>query len=99
KRVDLTGAAEMALPSTPKDRHDQTQHDADNDAGDDREIERRVTTLDSNVARQSTYPFRRESGPKDYPNKCNHGADHDQNFAELSHTERRLRSLPRSTRL
>jgi hypothetical protein len=74
--------------SAPKNREEpeeQTEHDAENDAGDDGEIKRGMPALDPNVAGQSAQPFRRETAPHHQSNECgNHTDDHDE-FSQLAH--------------
>ena len=63
---------DATLPSASKDRHDQTENDADDNAGDDGKIKHGVTTLDANIAGKVPQPFRGEAAPE---NKANHGDD------------------------
>jgi hypothetical protein len=51
--VDLTRVVAGISPSAAKDRHDQAENDADDNAGDDGKIKRAVFALDPNVARQT----------------------------------------------
>src|SRR5213080_914334 len=51
QHVDLKRAVSQTLASASKDGEEQTQHDTDDDAGDDWEIEHRMLAFDANVAR------------------------------------------------
>ena len=50
--------------SAAKHRHEQGDHDADDNAGNDREVECQVPALNANVARKPSQPARAETGPK-----------------------------------
>jgi len=52
------------LPLTTKKRENQAYYNADDDAGDDREIECGMFTLDPNIARQTPEPSCTEPAPK-----------------------------------
>lgn len=71
--------------SAPKDRQQQAEHDADDDAGDDRKIERGVLTLYPNVAWQATKPFRSKAAPENEADNHQHNSDYDQKFSKLGH--------------
>ena len=73
----------FALPS--KKREDQTQHDANNDAGNDWKIERAVATFDADIARQFSEKARADSGPKQKAQNNDHGPEDDEKFSELRH--------------
>jgi hypothetical protein len=77
--------------SPTKDRQQEAEHDADDDAGDDRKIKCGVLALDPNVARQTPKPFRSKSAPKDKADDCKDDTNDDQEFSKLAHAERRLR--------
>ena len=85
QHVDLTRAVWLKPPSASKDREEQTQHDADNDAGNDREIKRGMTALDANIAGQTAQPTRAVSAPECESEKNNHNAEDDQHFPEFVH--------------
>ena len=68
-----------------EERQKQTKNNAEDDAGDDGKIERRMFALDPDVAGQSAQPFRRDTTPHQQPNECgNHTDDHDE-FSQLAH--------------
>ena len=74
----------FALPS--KKREDQTQHDANNDAGNDWKIERAVATFDADIARQAPEPAQLVgSKPEQQAYNSQENANADQHFAELCH--------------
>jgi hypothetical protein len=58
-----------------EDRHDQAEQDANENAGNDREIEYRVAALDANVAWETPQPFRGEAAPENKSDEKNDGAD------------------------
>ena len=68
-----------------KERKDQTQHDADDDAGNDWEIESAVSSLDPNVAGQTSQPARTDASPKQNAKNDDHEANNDEQFSELRH--------------
>jgi hypothetical protein len=75
----------VALP--PKKRKNQTQHDANNDAGDDWEVERAVAALDPDIARQTTKPAGANPAPKQEAKNNDNGAEDDEKFSELRHAK------------
>ena len=70
-----------------KERKDQTQHDANNDAGYDWEIERAVAALDPDIARQTTKPAAANPTPKQETKNNDYGSEDDEKFSELRHAE------------
>jgi len=60
-RVRAGLARSIALPA--EEREDQAQDDANNNAGDDREIERGVSPLNPDVAGQTAQPTGAEAAP------------------------------------
>jgi len=68
-----------------KERKDQTQHDADDDAGNDWEIESAVSSLDPNVAGQTSQPARTDASPKQNAKNDDHEANNDEQSSELRH--------------
>ena len=77
--------AERGLP--PKKRKNQTQHDANNDAGDNWEIERAVAAFDADIARQTSEPARANAGPEQEAKHNDHGSEDDEKFPQLRHAE------------
>ena len=73
----------VALP--PKEGEDQTQHDANNNAGDDWEIERAVAALDADIAGQTSEPAGANAGPEQKAKNNDYGSEDDQKFSELGH--------------
>ena len=69
-----------------KERKDQTQHDADDDAGNDRKIESAVSSFDSDVAGQTSQPTHTDASPKQNAKNDDHEANNDEQFSELRHT-------------
>ena len=69
-----------------KERKDQTQHDANDDAGNDREVESAVSSFDSDVAGQTAQPTRPDASPKQHAESDDHEANNDEQFPELRHT-------------
>jgi hypothetical protein len=76
---------ERRLPS--EERKDQTQHDANNDAGHDWEIERAVAAFDADIARQTSEPAGANAGPEQEAKHNDHGSEDDEKFSELRHAE------------
>jgi len=82
-RARLCGAARrkqsapqsIALPA--EERKDQTQHDANNDAGDDWEIECAAAAFDADVAGKSSEKARADASPKNYSDHDNDNANND----------------------
>jgi hypothetical protein len=91
QRVDPKRSVSRTATSAPKERDQQTQDDADDDAGDDREIKAAVLTLDPNVTWQAAEPFRGEPTPQNEPEDDNDHADDHEKFANVMHAVRRLR--------
>ena len=48
-----------------KERQDQAKDNADNNAGDDGEIKRRVTSFDPNIAGQTSQPLWGKAAPEE----------------------------------
>jgi hypothetical protein len=76
-------APERRLP--PEERKDQTQHDANYDAGDNWEIERAVAALDADIAGQTSEPAGANAGPEQKAKNNDYGSEDDQKFSELGH--------------
>jgi catechol 2,3-dioxygenase-like lactoylglutathione lyase family enzyme len=70
---------------TAEKRKEQTQDDAENDAGDDREIKGRVPALDPDVARQTSEPAGSEPAPEHEPENEQGPAEDHQEFGDFSH--------------
>jgi len=60
----FSGASTHSERSPTKDRQDQAEQNADEDAGDEGKIEGGVLALDPDVTRQTPQPFRGKSAPK-----------------------------------
>jgi hypothetical protein len=67
-------------PSAPKDRHEQAERDADDEAGDDRKIESAVFAFDADVAGQTTKPPWSEAAPENRAEDKHNRADDHQKF-------------------
>jgi hypothetical protein len=78
-------APERRLP--PEERKNQTQHDANNDAGDDWEIERAVAAFDPDIARQTSEPAGADPAPKQEAKNNDNGSEDDEKFSDLRHAE------------
>jgi hypothetical protein len=76
-------APKRRLP--PEERKNQTQHDANDDAGDDREIERVVAALNADIARQTSEPTGANATPKQKAEHNGHGSEDDEKFSECRH--------------
>ena len=68
-----------------KERKDQTQHDADDDAGNDGEVESAISSFDPDVAGQTSQPTRTDASPKQKAKNDDHGANNYEQFSELRH--------------
>jgi hypothetical protein len=75
RHVDLARVVWPTPPSASKDRKEQTQNDADDNAGDDREIKRAVFTFDANIAGQTAQPLWREATPQNESKQEHERAD------------------------
>src|SRR2546423_8653810 len=75
----------VALPA--EEGEDQTQHDANNDAGDNWEIERAVAAFDADIARQTSQPACANAGPEQEAKHNDHGSEDDEKFPQLRHAE------------
>jgi len=69
-----------------KERKDQTQHDANDDAGNDWEIESAVSSFNPDVAGQTSQPTRTDTSPKQNAKNDDHEANDNEQFPELRHT-------------
>ena len=69
-----------------KDGEDQAQNDADQDAGDDRKIEREIALPVPNIARQTPQPRRSEAAPKKQADYGYDDADDQQNSPDVAHS-------------
>jgi hypothetical protein len=81
----VPGASFAAFESAAKDRHQQTKHDADNDAGDNGEIENGTSALDSNIAWETAQPVRAEPAPQGEAENEDRPSKQDEEFAKLAH--------------
>jgi hypothetical protein len=72
-----------ALP--PEEGEEQTQDDANNDAGDNWEIESAVAAFNADIAREFSEKARADSGPKQKAQNNDHGSEDDEKFSELRH--------------
>ena len=73
----------IALPA--KEREDQTQHDADNDAGDDWEIKNRVAAFDPDIAWKLAQKSRAHAAPENDSDNGKGDADDDEKLSDLRH--------------
>jgi hypothetical protein len=64
---------------------EKTQHNAEDDAGDDREIESRISPLDPDIARQPPEPSRPEPAPEHEAENDQRPTLDDQEFAHFAH--------------
>ena len=74
--------------SAAKERHDQTEHNADDDTGDDGEVEGGVAALDADIAGKTSEPADAEAGPKQETHDHDHAAKEDEHSAEFTHVAR-----------
>src|SRR5215469_14152882 len=72
----------------PEDREQQAQQDAENDAGDNRKIERGMSALDPNVAGQPSQPLRHEPAPHRQSHQRGHYANDGDEFPQLAHIQK-----------
>jgi hypothetical protein len=82
---DKTQSAPRSVALPPEEGKDQTQHDANNDAGDDWEIECAVAAFDADIARQTSEPAGANSAPKEKAKNDDHDSEDDEKFSELGH--------------
>jgi hypothetical protein len=74
-----------SAPENREKRQKQTQDNAENDAGNDRKIERGMFALDPDIAGQSAQPFWRETAPHHQTYEGHdHANDHNE-FAQFAH--------------
>jgi hypothetical protein len=73
------------LSSTSKDRHQYAKHNANDDAGDDREIKRALFALDPDVAGQAPKPFWRHTASQDRAEDERNRANDHQDFSQVAH--------------
>jgi hypothetical protein len=69
----------------PEDRQQQAQENAQDDAGYDGKIKRRMFTLDPNVAGQPSQPLRRKSAPHHQSQQRDDHANDGNEFAQVAH--------------
>jgi hypothetical protein len=69
-----------------KEGKDQSEHDANNDAGDDGKIQSTVCTFDADVAGQASYPARINPAPEKKAKNDDDDTDHHEELPELRHT-------------
>jgi hypothetical protein len=81
--ANLGDRGELPLPA--KEREDQTQHDADDDAGDDWEIKNRVAAFDPDVAWKFAQKSRADAAPENDSDNDKCDADEDEKFSDLRH--------------
>jgi hypothetical protein len=81
--------------TTKEKREEQAQNNAEDDAGNDREIETEVASLDANVARQTSDPTGAEAAPKSQSNQDNDDPEDDEDFANFGHEQRDRRGTCR----
>ena len=78
-------ALSVGIHLAPEDRQQQAQENAQDYAGDDGKIKRRMFTLDPDVAGQTPEPVRRKPAPHHQPHqRDDHTYDGDE-FAQLAH--------------
>jgi hypothetical protein len=82
----------------PEEGKDQTQHDANNDAGDDWEIERAVAAFDADIARQTSEPAAANTAPEQKTKNNNRGSEDNEKFSELGHVLSSHKALARAKR-
>ena len=81
----------VALP--PEKREDQTQNNANDDAGDNWEIENRIAALDPKVAGEFAQKSRADAAPENDSENNDCDTNDDEKFSYLGHK----RTLPRVT--
>src|SRR5437870_13878202 len=69
-----------------KQRKDQAEHNADNDAGDNWEIECAVAAFDADIARQTSEPAGANAAPEQKAKNNDHSSEDDEKFSELGHS-------------
>jgi hypothetical protein len=80
-----TATLKVSASENREERENQAEHDAQNNAGNDGKIERRMFALDSNVAGQSAQPFWRETAPHHQTHKRRgYANDHDE-LSQFAH--------------
>ena len=72
--------------SASEDRQKQAEHDAEDDAGDDRKIKCRVAALDPNISGQAPEPSRREPAPHHQTHERDDDTDDDCKLPKFAHT-------------
>jgi len=82
---DKTQSALRSVGLPPEEGEDQTQHDANNDAGDDWEIECAVAAFDADIARQTSEPAAANAAPEQKAKNNDHSSENDEKFSELGH--------------
>jgi hypothetical protein len=85
QHVDLTRIVWKRPASAPKDREEQTQHNADDDAGDDWEIKSGMFALNPNIAWQMSQPFGSKAAPQNCAEQNENATDQHQEFSQLAH--------------
>jgi hypothetical protein len=68
-----------------KERQDQAKDNADNDAGDDWEIKRRVTSFDPNIAGQTSQPLWGKAAPEEKTDQRRDDSNDEQEFPDVAH--------------
>lgn len=80
-----SGSVRFTRRLPAKERKDQTQHDANDDAGNDWEIESAVSSFNPDVAGQTSQPTRTDTSPKQNAKNDDHEAKNDEQFSEVRH--------------
>src|SRR5437764_15353358 len=84
----IAGSVQRRSQSATKERHDQGEHNAHDDTGDNREVERGTAALDPNIAGQTSKPADAESTPEEKADYRNDATENEQHSAKIAHKER-----------
>ena len=82
----FSGASTHSERSPTKDRQDQAEQNADDDAGDEGKIKGGVLALDPNITGQPSQPFRREPAPHHQTHERDDDTDDDCKLPKVAHT-------------
>src|SRR5438105_7663985 len=72
-------------PLSAKEGEDQAKNDTDDNAGDDRKIERGVSAFNPDIAWETAQPTGAEAAPQQGADQDDHDSDDDEKFADFGH--------------
>lgn len=75
-------------PSAAEERHDESEHHAHDNTGNDREVEGGASAFDANVTGQASEPAGAESVPEEETDDHDRAAENNQHSAKVAHTGR-----------